>query len=66
MNSQAVRQWCTAGVDRISRWCEISAAAWITVEAPTVTTGMRDAVMAAAVTEFGSPVRPNVAGGGCL
>ncbi|WP_433522914.1 hypothetical protein ACQPZ2_38650 [Nocardia pseudovaccinii] len=64
MNSQAVRQWCTAGVDRISRWCEISAGAWTTVEAPTVTTGMRDAVVAAAVIEFGSPLRPNVAGGG--
>ncbi|MEV6339061.1 hypothetical protein AB0M12_30640 [Nocardia vinacea] len=64
MNSQAVRQWCTAGVDRISQWCEISAGAWAAVEAPAVATGMRDAVMVAAVTEFGSPSEPN--GGGRL
>ncbi|MFI6363565.1 hypothetical protein ACIBG0_12540 [Nocardia sp. NPDC050630] len=63
MNSQTVRQWCTAGVDRISRWCELSAGFWTAVEAPTVATGMRDAVMVAAVTEFGSPSSPNLAGG---
>ncbi|WP_433713749.1 hypothetical protein ACQP2U_05910 [Nocardia sp. CA-084685] len=42
---------------------ELSAGFWTAVEAPTVATGMRDAVMVAAVTEFGSPSSPNRAGG---
>ncbi|MFX0580288.1 hypothetical protein [Nocardia nepalensis] len=61
-----VRRWITECVDRIAQWCEFSSGAWATVEAPAVATAMRDAVVVAAITEFGSPGGPNVAAGGWL
>jgi hypothetical protein len=36
------------------------------MESPVVVPAMRDAMVVAAVTEFGSPSRPNVFGGGWL
>ncbi|WP_330252505.1 hypothetical protein OG874_41645 [Nocardia sp. NBC_00565] len=66
MNSRTGRKWFAECVDRVSKWCETSVGAWAAAEAPAVATGMRDAVIVATVTEFGSPSRPNVFGGDWL
>jgi hypothetical protein len=50
--------WFTAFLDRIERWCEMSAGTCLIVESPIVAASMRDAVVTAAVGS-GWPRQPS-------